>query len=208
MTRIALLLSGCVLLAAGLSLSGEDPRTHMAQHLLLGMLAPLGLVMGAPVTLLLRKVPPIRRPLARVLRSTPVHVLAHPVTAALLSTGGLYAVLLTPIDLPHHLLHLHYLAAGCLFTWAIAGPDPAPRRPGVRVRAATLVVAGAAHAVLAKYLYAGADDSASRAAAQLLYYGGDLTEVLLAIALFAGWYRYAPVAARRRERRVRPAPAS
>src|ERR1044072_1781607 len=35
-----------------------DLRGHMAQHLLLGMFAPLLLVLGAPVTLLLASVPP------------------------------------------------------------------------------------------------------------------------------------------------------
>ena len=47
-----------------------DFRTHMLQHLLIGMLAPLGLVLGAPVTLLLRSIPrPAGRVVGRLLRS-------------------------------------------------------------------------------------------------------------------------------------------
>ncbi|MGX7824589.1 cytochrome c oxidase assembly protein [Actinokineospora sp. 24-640] len=203
--RSAAWVAGCAVVAVAVSPvlgEGGDPRAHMARHLLLGMIAPLGLVLAAPVTLLLRvRGPATRRRVGRVLRSAPVHVLGHPVAAAVLSVGGLYAVMLTPLHtvaethpVAHHALHLHYLVAGYLFTWSIAGPDPAPRRPAPRTRLVVLVLAAAAHAVLAKALYARADtlpwaahhDAESvAAAAELMYYGGDLAELLLAAALFA-----------------------
>ncbi|MBQ0979284.1 cytochrome c oxidase assembly protein [Micromonospora sp. M61] len=207
--RTAAWLVGCALLAVAVGPFAplpDDPRGHMAQHLLLGMLAPLGLVLGAPVTLLLRVAPPpVRRVVGRLLRARPLHLIAHPVTAALLSTGGLALVLLTPLyaaaerhSALHHALHLHYVAAGYLFAWSLAGPDPAPRRPGLAVRVGALLGAAAGHAVLAKYLYANADTlppgltdrdpAAFQSAAQLMYYGGDLAELLLAVALFATWY--------------------
>ncbi|RLP89686.1 cytochrome c oxidase assembly protein [Micromonospora sp. BL4] len=207
--RTAAWLAGCALLAVAVGPLGQpsdDPRGHMAQHLLLGMVAPLGLVLGAPVTLLLRiSSTATRRFVGRLLRARPVHLFAHPVTAALLSTGGLALVLLTPLYAAaerqpalHHALHLHYLAAGYLFAWALAGPDPAPRRPGLAVRIGALLGAAAGHSVLAKYLYAHADTlppgvtdpdpAAFRSAAQLMYYGGDVAELLLAVALFATWY--------------------
>ncbi|MEU4379255.1 cytochrome c oxidase assembly protein [Micromonospora echinofusca] len=209
-------LAGCAVLAVALgplAAGPGDPRVHMAQHLLLGMVGPLALALGAPVTLLLRVVsPPVGRRVGRLLRARPVHVLAHPVTAALLSTGGLALVLLTPLyaaaernPVLHHALHVHYVAAGYLLAWSVAGPDPAPRRPRPAVRASALLAAGAGHAVLAKYLYAHAatlppglpdrDVEALRAAARLMYYGGDVAELLLATALFAAWYH------RRRPRR-------
>ncbi|MEU8014809.1 cytochrome c oxidase assembly protein [Micromonospora parva] len=215
--RTAAWLVGCAVLAVAvgpLAQTPGDPRWHMAQHLLLGMLAPLGLVLGAPVTLLLHVAPPpVRRLVGRLLRARPLHLLAHPVTAALLSTGGLALVLLTPLYAAaerhpalHHAVHLHYLAAGYLFAWSLAGPDPAPRRPGLAVRVGALLTAAAGHAVLAKYLYAQAetlppgltdrDPEAFRSAARLMYYGGDLAELLLAVALFATWYH---------SRRPRPA---
>ncbi|WP_189115798.1 cytochrome c oxidase assembly protein [Pilimelia terevasa] len=217
--RTAAWLTGCAVLAVAVSPlrdSAGDPRVHMAQHLLLGMLAPVALVLGAPVTLLLRVAPPVRRPLARLLHSAPVRLVSHPVTAAALSTGGLALVMLTPVyaaagrhPLLHDGLHLHYLAAGYLFAWAVAGPDPAPRRPGPALRTAVLVAAAAGHAVLAKYLYAhaghlppgaGYDADAVRAAARLMYYGGDVAELLLAAALCADRYR------RRGRRLARPLP--
>jgi putative membrane protein len=215
--RTASWLTGVALVAAALTpVVAQVPpgaREHMVQHLLLGMLGPLGLVMGAPVTLLLGATPtPVGRAVAGVLRSRPLHVLGHPVTAALLHVGGLFALYLTPVyataarhEAVHLLVHVHFLVAGCLFTWAVAGPDPAPRRPGVGVRAAVLVVAGGAHSYLGKLLYAragelppGAGHSAAEVevAARWMYYGGDVVELLLAAALFAAWYRGAGRAAR------------
>ncbi|MFC4001217.1 cytochrome c oxidase assembly protein [Prauserella oleivorans] len=215
--RTASWLSACLLIAVALSppLSGAGPRAHMAQHVLLGMLAPIGLVAAAPVTLLLRTLPPPRRrPVVRVLRARPVRVLGHPATAAVLDVGGLYLLLLTPVAAAaHHAewaafgVHVHYLAAGYLFTWSIAGPDPAPGRPGLRTRLAVFVLAAGAHSVLAKLLYARAsghhhDAHLNQEAAQLMYYGGDLAEVLLAVLLFATWYR------RRARHRPRRTPAA
>ncbi|QCB94920.1 cytochrome c oxidase assembly protein [Cellulomonas shaoxiangyii] len=184
-----------------------DPAVrHMVQHLLLGMLAPLGLVLAAPVTLLLGAASARgRRAVAAVLRLGVVRVLTHPVTSALLHVGGLVVLYLTPLyaraaDDPvvHALVLLHFLLAGCLFAWAVAGPDPAPHRPGLATRLGVLVVAAGVHGALATYLYAHADRlppggghtvAQVEAAAQWMYYGGDVAEVLLAVALFAGWWR-------------------
>ena len=125
-------------------------------------------------------------------------------TALVLNVGGMAALYATPLyaatqasPVLHALVHVHFLAAGCLFTHAVlAGPDPAPHAPGLRTRLNVLFVAIAAHAVLAKLMYGyglprgtahGPDEV--RAAARLMYYGGDLAEGLLAVALFARWYR-------------------
>lgn len=191
-----------------------DVRAHMVQHLLLGMFAPLALVLAAPGTLLVGALPVGTRGRVRaVLRSRALHGVAHPATAAVLDVGGLYLLYLTPLyaltrdsPLAHHLVTLHVLLAGYLFSWSIAGPDPAPGRPGTAVRVAALIAAGAAHGHLAKLLHARADEFAAglatrpdelRAAAQLMYYGGDVAELALAAALFAAWYR--------RRARLRPA---
>jgi putative membrane protein len=209
--RVAGFIGGLAMAAAAVSpalqsAGHENPRVEVLEHLLLGMFAPLGLVLAAPVTLLLSSLPVAHRSAASaVLRSRLLHRLAHPAAAAVLDMGGLYLLHLTPLHslattnaFVHHLVNLHFLVAGCLFTWSIAGPDPAPRRPGVAVRAAVLIAAGAAHAHLAKLLYAraaqlppggGPSGDAMQDAAQLMYYGGDLAELALAVALFATWYR-------------------
>src|SRR5690606_35422567 len=74
-----------------------SPRAPMVQHLLPGMYAPLGLVLGAPVSVLLGSLGRRgRRVAAAVLRSPVVHVLSHPVAAAVISTGALLALYLGP----------------------------------------------------------------------------------------------------------------
>ncbi len=57
----------------------------------------------------------------------------------------------------------------------------------------------AAHALLAKLMYghgyprgAGAAPEDLEVAAVMMYYGGDLAELLLAVLLFAAWYRRRP----------------
>ncbi|WP_258036319.1 cytochrome c oxidase assembly protein [Streptomyces sp. SM10] len=204
--RTGWFLGGCGLLAAGLlppiaPWAHGDFRGHMLQHLLIGMYAPLGLVLGAPVTLLLRNLPAEQgRRLTGLVRSRPVHVLVNPVTALTLSVGTLGLLYFTPLYNAmsastglHWLLHVHFLLAGCLFAYVIAGPDPAPTRPGVPVRLVVLGVAIAAHAVIAQLMYGGfginihAPIDQVQGGAQIMYYGGDVAELLLAVALVETW---------------------
>jgi putative membrane protein len=214
--RTASFLAGVGMLIAALvpQLSPLPPGSfaeHMHQHLLIGMYAPLALVLGAPVTLLLRSLPHRQgRVIGRALASSTMGVLAHPVTALVLNLGGLYLLYFTPLYVAttqdaglHHLVHVHFLVAGYLFAYAIAGPDPAPHRPGVPARLVVLGVAITGHAVLAQLLYAGAfvrgpvpaDDL--RAGADLMYYAGDLAELLLAFAMVSTWRPRRTGAARR-----------
>ncbi|MFD6425646.1 cytochrome c oxidase assembly protein [Streptomyces sp. NPDC060198] len=198
--------AGCTLLGAALSppvstFAHADFRGHMAQHLLLGMYAPLLLVLGAPVTLLLRTLPARRaRSLTRLLHTRPLRAAAHPVPALLLSTGSLAVVYGTPLydattarPVLHWLLHAHFLLSGCLFAHAVAGPDPAPSRPTVPARLLVLGVAVAAHAAVSQLMYGGflidvhAPVDHVRGGAEIMYYGGDIAELLLAGALVATW---------------------
>jgi putative membrane protein len=204
--RVTSFTAGAALLGWALS-PGFDARAdadfgvHMCQHLLVAMLAPLALVLGAPVTLLLRALPSARaRLLGRALRSGPVHLLAHPVTALLLSAGGLSALYLTPLyaatttsEPLHALVHVHLAASGYLFAWVVAGPDPAPGRATVRTRLVVLGVAVAVHAGVAQLLFAGLlvqvhePVAEMQAAGNLMYFGGDVAELLLAVALLLTW---------------------
>lgn len=90
----------------------------------------------------------------------PVRFVIHPITAALLGIGGMYVLYLTPLyalsmtdPLVFVLLHLHFVISGYLFTWSIAGPDPAPHRPGMVMRLAVVFLATAAHANLGKIMF-------------------------------------------------------
>jgi putative membrane protein len=176
---------------------------HMLQHLIIGMLAPLLLVLARPVTLALRALPPgrTRRGLLTVARSAPVSLLLYPPVAATLDVGGLWALYRTRLfaathDHPwaHALVHLHVLFAGLLFSAAICQLEPLRHRYPVTFRAATLVAAGAAHAVLAKSLWVTPPPGTAfspadvHTGAELMYYGGDLAEIALAVVVAAQWY--------------------
>ncbi|MEU7694850.1 cytochrome c oxidase assembly protein [Microbispora hainanensis] len=196
-----LALSAAALLPPVASFAHADFRGHMVQHLLLGMYAPLALVLGAPVTLLLRAMPVAgARRLSAVVHSGAGRLPTHPVTALLLSTGSLVVLYFTPLynavtarPAGHWLLHAHFLLSGCLFAHVIAGPDPAPARPGVRARLVCLGCAIAVHAVVAQLMYGGfwvdvhAPVAEVRGGAEIMYYGGDIAELLLAAALVSTW---------------------
>ena len=177
------------------SLGGaHDLRPHVVGHLLLGMVAPLLLVTAAPVTLALRALPREHaRTLGRLLRRRPLAVLTHPAVAALLDVGGLWLMYRTALlsEVSPLLLQVHMLLAGYLFAFALIGPDPAPHRPGLVVRAGVLVAAVAAHDVLAKLLYAtpppGVPVAQAEAAGLLMYYGAAPVHVALFVLLGREW---------------------
>lgn len=174
---------------------------HMVGHLLVGMLGPLLLVLGAPVRVALRGLSTAgARRVTRVLRFPVVRWVTHPVVAAVLNAGGLWLLYTTALfhwmhasAWGHALVHTHIFLAGYVFTAAIAGPDPDPHRSSFRVRAVVLVLFIAAHSVLAKWLYAhppaGVAPHDAHVGAQVMYYGGDVVDVLLIVLLFLGHYR-------------------
>ncbi|MGK5637534.1 cytochrome c oxidase assembly protein [Streptomyces sp. URMC 126] len=200
---------------------GGPFTSHMGHHLVAAMAAPLLLVLGHPLTLALRVLPPgrARRALPALARSRTAACLTFPPLAALLDVGGLWLLYRTPLFaeshhrlLAHAVVTVHVVAAGLLFAFA-AGPLTAlHRRWGPGWRCLALAGAGAVHGVLAKLLYdrpppgthVAPDDL--RSGALLMYYGGDLVELCLAAALAASWYAAAGRARRRAEApRGRPA---
>ena len=208
--------AGCAGIAAPVPRLGGEFTGHMVQHLLIGMFAPVLLVSARPVTLLLRALPAgrARRSLVAAARSRPAAVLVFPPVAAVLDVGGLWVLYRTRLfaavhddPWPHALVHLHVLVAGVLFSAAICQLDPLRHRWSFPLRAATLVLAGAAHAVLAKSLWlrpppGTAFSPADRhLGAEVMYYGGDLAEVGLAVVIAMGWFA---AAGRRSRRRVPP----
>ena len=191
---------GCVVVAASgpLSAAHGDLRAHMAGHLLLGMVAPLLLVLARPVTLALRTLPlTAARRLSRALRSAPLRVLGDPAVAVALNAAGLWVLygtglLTATAHSPglHALVSLHVLLTGWLATAAVLALDPAPHRRGVAARALALTAGAAAHDVLAKALYAHPPAGTTRAAegAQLMYDGGTVVHLLVAAVLWRQWY--------------------
>ncbi|GAA2392256.1 cytochrome c oxidase assembly protein [Streptomyces glaucosporus] len=211
---------GAALAAAALVAPPGGPFTaHMARHLAVGMAAPLLLVLARPLTLALRllRPGPVRRTLLAAAHSRPAGWLVCPPVAAVLDVGGLWLLYRTPLWAAVHgrpvldaAVHLHVLAAGLLFTFAVCRLDPVRRRWGLLPRGAALLGAGAAHAVLAKSLWAspppgtGFAPADLRTGARLMYYGGDLVEIALALVLAVQWYA---AGGRALARGRRPSPA-
>ncbi|MDN3294342.1 cytochrome c oxidase assembly protein [Streptomyces ficellus] len=190
--------------AAMVPVPGPAPFTaHMVQHLLAAMAAPVALVVARPLTLTLRLLRPggARRALLAVAHGRPARWLCCPPVAALLHTGGLWLLYRTPLMAAGHhhpvlraALDAHVLAAGLLFAFCVCGLDPVRRPWSLAWRGGTLLAAGAAHAVLAKWLYAAPPPGLSFTAAdlhtgaQVMYYGGDLADLGLAAVLAVQWY--------------------
>lgn len=110
---------------------------HMAQHLLLAMVAAPLLVLGAPVMLALRAATPAvrRRWLLPALRSRPVRVLTAPVVSWTQFAVVLWASHFSPLyeaalrnDGVHALEHLLYVGSAVLFWSPVVGIDPSPKR--------------------------------------------------------------------------------
>ncbi|TWT16027.1 cytochrome c oxidase assembly protein [Planomicrobium sp. CPCC 101079] len=174
---------------------------HMVGHLLLGMLAPLFMVLSAPMTLILRalNVDSARR-LVFLLKSRPIFWLSHPVTAAILNVGGLYVLYTTDIYLAMHhnplielVVHAHVFFAGYLFTGAIIYIDPVAHRFSYLYRSVILIAALAGHGILSKYIYAypptGVPRGEAEAGGMLMYYGGDAIDLMLIVILCYHWYK-------------------
>ena len=153
---------GCVLVALGSGFDAYDDEllsVHMAQHMLLLLLAPLLLLGGRPVILGLRALPPRRRRFAgwMLARIRPV---AGPVPALALFGA---VVVLTHLPsfydatlrhpLLHYLEHALYLGTGLLVWSPLLDGDPAPahRLSGLG-RLVYLIVAMMPMALVGAYL--------------------------------------------------------
>ncbi|MDQ3761377.1 MAG: bifunctional copper resistance protein CopD/cytochrome c oxidase assembly protein [Actinomycetota bacterium] len=146
--RTAAWLSGCaVILVATSSGIGRYSMAmfsvHMGVHMLLSMLAPILLMLGGPVTLALRALPPAggdnppgpREWLLAFTRSWVVRMSTHPLMALGMYVASFYVMYFTGLydaAAPSHWAHLvmntHFVLMGYAYYWLIIGIDPAPRR--------------------------------------------------------------------------------
>jgi putative copper resistance protein D len=134
---------------------------HMLAHMLLAMVAPIGLVLGAPMTLALRTLPQGRTPTERGVRGSLLAALhskvgtfyTNPVVALLIFDGSLFALYFTDLfasmmqsHMGHLVMNLHFLAAGFLFFFVVIGIDPNPRKIPHLVQIVILFAAMSIHA--------------------------------------------------------------
>ncbi|MFE2492525.1 cytochrome c oxidase assembly protein [Streptomyces scopuliridis] len=121
---------------------------HMVQHMIISMVSPILLLLGAPVTLALRALPVAgrgrkgpRELLLALLHSRYVRIVTHPAFTIPLFIASLYGLYFTPLfdflmgsKTGHIAMMVHFLAVGLVFFWPIMGVDPGPHRPGYVMR--------------------------------------------------------------------------
>ncbi|WP_445515957.1 cytochrome c oxidase assembly protein [Streptomyces sp. NEAU-174] len=121
---------------------------HMVQHMIISMVSPILLLLGAPVTLTLRALPAAgrgrkgpRELLVALLHSRYMRIITHPAFTIPLFIASLYALYFTPLfdflmesKAGHIAMMVHFLAVGLVFFWPIMGVDPGPHRPGYVMR--------------------------------------------------------------------------
>ncbi|MFF4159823.1 cytochrome c oxidase assembly protein [Streptomyces sp. NPDC001678] len=121
---------------------------HMVQHMVISMLSPILLLLGAPVTLTLRALPAAGRGrkgprewLVALLHSRYMRIITHPAFTIPMFIASLYALYFTPLfdflmetKTGHIAMMVHFLAVGLVFFWPIMGVDPGPHRPGYVMR--------------------------------------------------------------------------
>lgn len=120
------------------SLADQVLAVHMAQHIWLGDISSLLIVVGVTG--------PMMRPLLQFRVTRPLRILAHPVVALVLWSGDLYAwhvpwlyQLAIRHDLVHALEHACLLWFGALLWASLLGPLPKPRWFGGWARLAHVV---------------------------------------------------------------------
>jgi cytochrome c oxidase assembly factor CtaG len=201
---------------------------HVVQHMILTMVTPLFLALGAPVTLALRTMSGRPRAvllsllhsrLARVLTFAPLALALFIVTPFVLYYSPLYEVTLRSAFW-HALLHLHFLTIGALLMWPLVGVDPIPGRLAYPFRMLVMFLMLPFHAILGVSIMSANQLIAEEwylaferawppsplddqyLAGGIMWGSGDITAVLMMVALFVQWFAHSQREARREDRRL------
>jgi putative copper resistance protein D len=202
---------GAIALATATGIGRYDDAlfsVHVVQHLLLGMVAPILLVLSRPVTLALQACNrPTRARLLRVLhRAGP---LTHPLTAWLLFAPALFVLYFSPLyaatlrhPLLHDAVHVHFVVAGTLFFSHVIGVDPLGHRLAHGTRLLYVGVLVPLHAFLGLAIVysssllggvppvrvAGVDLLADqRVGGAVLWLGGDMLMAAVVLVVVVQW---------------------
>lgn len=205
---------------------------HMVQHMILSMVVPLSLALGAPVTLALRTLPAgprrwllavLHSPVAKVLSFPPLTLMLYVVSPWALYFSGWYdASLASPFV--HEMMHIHLVTVGALFFWPLMGIDPLPGRVGYPFRVLLTVLTLPFHAFLgvtimgqttllgeSHYLALREGPMGSwlppaledqHLAGGILWGSGDLIGLVFFTVLFVQWVRSSHREAAREDRRL------
>ncbi|MDH4111963.1 MAG: cytochrome c oxidase assembly protein [Actinomycetota bacterium] len=199
---------------------------HMLQHLLLTLVAPPLLAIGAPLALALSTLPTGgAKALASALRSPVARVIANPVVGWSLFVSvpiAVHASRLFDVALGasgwHAAEHALWVAVALVYWWPIVGVDPSPHPVAYPVRLLSLLLAMPAMSFLALGIYT-ADSPLyatyaglpapwgpralhdQRNAAVLMWVAGNLVMVLAMVLVAVSWKRHDDEAQRRLEAR-------
>jgi putative copper resistance protein D len=201
---------------------------HVVQHMILMMVTPMFLALGAPVTLALRTLPPRPRALLlRLLHTRLARVLTFPPLALALFIATPFALYYSPFyELSlrsafwHAFLHLHFVLVGSMLMWPLMGVDPVPGRVSYPLRLLLMFLMLPFHAFLgisimsaqtliAERWYLAFDRSWPPSplrdqyiAGGIMWGSGDFTAMFMLAALFVQWYADSQREARREDRRL------
>jgi len=142
---------------------------HMGAHMVLGMMVPVLLVPGAPITLALRSIRKrhdssrgVREWIMLLVHSRYFAVLAHPVVAAVLFAASLWVFYYSSLfrwattdHIGHQWMIIHFLLTGYIFVQSLIGIDPGPVRPPYPIRLLVLLATMAFHAFFGLTLMMG-----------------------------------------------------
>jgi cytochrome c oxidase assembly factor CtaG len=200
---------------------------HMVQHMVLSMVGPIFLALGAPTTLALRvlRAQP-RKALLAVLHSRFVRVLTFPLVAFGLFIANPFVLYFTDAYRQtlehvwvHEFVHFHFIVTGCLFFWPLLGLDPLPNRWPYPGRALLMVLSVPFHTVLGLTIMQSTvllggdwypnlglswlDPKADQVTAGgILWAGGEIVSVTMLGILVVQWVRQSEREARRIDRQL------
>lgn len=205
---------------------------HMVQHMVLSMLVPLALALGAPITLALRTLPArprrwllvcLHSRVARVLSFPPLTFTLYVLSPWALYFTGWYDASLNS-DYVHEAMHVHLVLVGCLFFWPLVGIDPVPGRVAYPFRVLLVVLTLPFHAFLGVTImgqqeliggtwYPSLHEGPmgtwlptpiddQHTAGGILWGSGDLIGLVVFVVLFVQWVRSSMREAAREDRRL------
>jgi len=142
---------------------------HMLAHMTLGMMVPVLLVPGAPITLALRTIRKrddgsrgAREWILLATHSKYFDVLSRPLVAAAIFVVSLWVFYYSPLfrwattdHLGHQWMIIHFLLSGYLFVQSLIGVDPSPHKAPYPLRLLVLLATMAFHAFFGLSLMTG-----------------------------------------------------
>jgi len=181
-------------------------QAHVIQHLLLMVIGPPLLAMGAPMTLALQTSSRSGKiHILAFLNSGPFRILTHPIPVWTLYYLSMFAFFLTfalGFAMNHmwvmDLVNLAFLFASTLFWWPIVGLDPIPHwQMSHGVRMANLLIGVPIESFLALALLNNSHPAASmyslnstHSGAAILWIGAELFTFIALIPVFLQWVRF------------------